>query len=447
MNMECVKRQFRLKVFAVSIVFFLVISYIVILPSKADQNRTDVGSRAEWHVAKRVLMHTPGDELFLGVIHPAAALFERPFSIKGAEAEHRKYIERLQEHGITVHRVVETLLAGTIDKQGNPTPGPELDGLRTFAEQFLTIDTSALPENQRRKQQNYKKETLAALHPYELVKIILRQPTVHLRTTTTNTGLTATYKESPVMNLYFLRDQMITTSKGVVISKMSSSQRAPETKIIKFVLTKLGIKPIYEVVGSGRLEGGDYFSAGEAALIGQGLRTNAEGIKQLLDNKVFGIPRVLVVKDLWKNQAQMHLDTYFNIISPKLAVMVAERLSSSNKPAVESMRSRVNVYELEAGAYVLKTRDADFQNYMEKKMGFRFIPASNSDQLRYGINFLTIAPNKILAIDGVSAEYKRALKDAGVGATWMDFSNLTGGYGAAHCMTQVLRREGEEQVK
>jgi len=441
MNMECMKRQVRMQVFAVGMVLFLAISHIVILPGKADQQGSNVGSRAEWHVAKRVLMHTPGDELFMGVIHPAAALFERPFSIKGAEAEHRNYIERLQEHGITVHRVVETLLAGTVDKHGNPTAGPELDALRTFAEQFPTIDSSALPANQRREQQTYKKETFAALHPYELVKIILRQPTVHLRITTTNTGLTATYEESPVMNLYFLRDQMITTSKGVVISKMNSPQRAPETKVIKFVLTKLGIKPIYEVVGKGRLEGGDYFSAGEAALIGQGLRTNAEGIQQLLDNKVFGVPFVLVVKDPWKNQAQMHLDTYFNIINPKLAVMVAERLNSPNKPAVETMRSRVDVYELEAGTYALKSRDADFQNYMEKKMGFEFIPVSNLDQLRYGINFLTIAPNKILAIDGVSAEYKRALKDAEVDATWMDFYNLTGGYGAAHCTTQVLFRE------
>jgi len=76
---------------------------------------------------------------------------------------------------------------------------------------------------------------------------------------------------------------------------LNSVQRAPETKIIKFVLKKLGITPIYEVKGGGRLEGGDYFSAGEIAFIGQGLRTNAEGVKQLLENRVFGTPLVAVV--------------------------------------------------------------------------------------------------------------------------------------------------------
>ncbi|MFH1741320.1 MAG: arginine deiminase family protein [bacterium] len=418
-----------------------ILTLILIVPGAAEiRAESDVGSRAEWHIAKRVLMHTPGDELFMGIVHPDAALFEKPFSIAGAEAEHRRYIERLREHGATVNTVVETLLAGTLDEKGKPATGRELDALRDFAAQFLTIDSSALPDEQQKRQEDYKKNTVAALNPHELVQIILRHPTVHLRATTANTGLAAAYEESPVMNLYFLRDQLITTAKGVVISKMNSPQRADETKIIKFVLAKLGIKPIYEVEGEGRLEGGDYFSAGNAALIGQGLRTNAEGVKQLLDNEVFGFPRVLVVKDPWKNQEQMHLDTYFNIISPNLAVMVAERVRTPDKPVVEGMQPKVDVYELENETYTLKVKDADFQDYMEEKMGFRFICVPHADQLRYGINFLTIAANRILAIDGVSSGYKNTLKAAGVDATWMDFHNLTGGYGAAHCTTQVLFR-------
>jgi arginine deiminase len=44
-------------------------------------------------------------------------------------------------------------------------------------------------------------------------------------------------------------------------------------------------------------------------------------------------------------------------------------------------------------------------------------------------------------VDGVSQGYKDQLKRAGVDATWIDFRNMTGGYGAAHCVTQVLRRD------
>ncbi len=425
---------------AVTMVFLLLFSGIVTVAQTAT-SQVKIGSEAEWFPSKTILMHTPGDEIFLGVVHPDAALFEKPFSIKDAMAEHRKYIELLREQGATVYSVVETLLEGTVNNQGEPIPGPKFDALRNFAKEFLTIDASALPEKMATDQQAYKEKTLKGLHPAELVEVILKQPTVHLYETQTNTGLGATYELKPLMNLYFLRDQMITTAKGIIISKMDSEQRAPETKIVKFVLSKLGINHIYEVTGEGRLEGGDYFSAGDTALIGQGLRTNAAAIKQLLDNQLFGLPRVAVVKDSWKNQEEMHLDTYFNVISPGLAVLVELRMNTLDKPAIDGVQSKVDVYELEDDGYKLKAANVEFQKFLEEEMRFKLIPVSRNDQLNYGINFLTIAPNKILAIDGVSIEYKQTLKDAGVDATWMDFHNLTGGYGAAHCTTQVLLRQ------
>jgi arginine deiminase len=69
------------------------------------------------------------------------------------------------------------------------------------------------------------------------------------------------------------------------------------------------------------------------------------------------------------------------------------------------------------------------------------IPVPVDDQLKYGVNFLTVSANEIIAVDGVSQGYKDQLKQAGVDATWIDFRNMTGGYGAAHCVTQVLRRD------
>ena len=37
--------------------------------------------RAEWSKAGEILMHTPGEELFNGVIHPSAGLFEDYFDV------------------------------------------------------------------------------------------------------------------------------------------------------------------------------------------------------------------------------------------------------------------------------------------------------------------------------------------------------------------------------
>ncbi len=404
-----------------------------------------VGCRAEWDVPTDVLVHTPGDELFMGVIHPEAALFERAFDVEGSAAEHRAYIALLERNGARVYTVVGTLMAGTVDEQGRARPGPELEALREFARQFITIDASALPADQQAEQAAYLRTTLTALHPRELVRIILNCPTVRLRPSLVpNTRYAASYELNPVMNLYFCRDQQITTAKGVVVGRMNSEQRAVETRIMGFVLRKLGIEPLYEVSGEGRLEGGDFLPAGDTAFIGQGLRTNAEGVRQLLEHQVFGVPRVVVVKEPWHNQDQMHLDTYFNIISPSLAVLVAERMDIRDatgkiiQPARPDRRCKIDVYELRDGAYKPTSEDGDFQTFLEQDMGFRLIPVSNEDQLDYGINFLCVGPNRILGIDGVSAGYKAALRD--VRATWMDFGNLTGGYGAAHCCTQVLHR-------
>jgi len=193
------------------------------------------------------------------------------------------------------------------------------------------MDSSPLPKKIQAAQIKYKEEIIATLSPKELVQIILLQPKVRLYTANTNTGLRATYKLSPVMNLYFCRDQMIATAKGVVIGKKNSPQRAAETRIMKFVLTKLNMTPVYDVAGKGRLEGGDYFSAEDVAFIGQGLRTNSEGVKQLLINRVFGLPKVAVVKDAWRIQEEMHLDTYFNIFGPRLAVLVDLRMNLPGK--------------------------------------------------------------------------------------------------------------------
>lgn len=412
-----------------------------------DNGYGTVGSAAEWQQAETVVVHTPGDEILNGLAHPAASLYERPFSLEGARREHNAFICLMKERGVRVLRLTDILLAGTLDANGRPLPGQHLEQLQALARDALTYRTAKLPKKLAAGQAAYKKQVIAAMHPRELISIILQRPTVVLQSTGRhNTGLKADYSENPLMNLYFMRDQVITTAKGLVIGHFNAPQRELETKIVRFAYGKLGITPVYAVTGTARLEGGDFIPAGDTALIGQGLRTNPEAIRQLLQNRVFGTPRVAVVKDSWKNQDQMHLDTYFNIIDKDLAVIVEERIDQRDatgrivKPADPAKRALVDLYELKNNSYVKTASNIPFQSYVEQDLKMRLIPVSNADQLKYGINFLATSGRKILAIDGVSAEYKKRLADAGVDAVWMDFHNLTGGYGAAHCTTQAIKR-------
>lgn len=407
-----------------------------------------VGNHAEWHRPRDVLVHTPGDEVFLGVVHPAAALFSRPFSIRGAQIEHERLIRALEAEGARVHTLMGALLGGAEREDGRAIQGPALEDLRAFAGRFLRYDTSALPPGERAAQERYHAETLRGLGPRELVKIILEQPTVHLGAPgADDVRIAASYSLRPAMNMYFMRDPMITTAKGVVVGRMGSPQRWAEVEIARFALRRLGVTPIYEVQGEGRLEGGDFFPAGDTAFIGQGLRTNAEGVRQLLEARVFGAPRVVVVKDPWKHPDQVHLDTYFNLIADRLAVLSRERMDVRDArgdviaPADPARRARVDVYGLKGDRYVKLVEDADFQRYVEGELGYRLLPVATDDQLRYGINFLTVEPMRILGVGGVSAAYKAALAALGVAASWLDVGDLTSGYGAIHCMVQVLRRE------
>ena len=90
--------------------------------------------QAEWDKAGTILMHTPGMELFDGVVHPSAALFENYFSADSAAAEHRGYIDMLRRRGITVV-TVESLLASA-----------PIDSLRALAGEFLAYDTRNLEQ-------------------------------------------------------------------------------------------------------------------------------------------------------------------------------------------------------------------------------------------------------------------------------------------------------------
>ena len=72
--------------------------------------------------------------------------------------------------------------------------------------------------------------------------------------------------------------------------------------------------------------------------------------------------------------------------------------------------------------------------------GFSIIPIDYDDEMHYANNFLTIAPRHIMAVGGQSEKFQQRLREAGVTVEWIPLESLIDGYGAAHCMTQVLQR-------
>jgi arginine deiminase len=344
-----------------------------------------------------------------------------------AADEHRNYIMMLQKNGIRVHTVT-----GILNEVG-------IDSLRSLAANVLHYDITDIPGESAEATETYRQDVLAKMSRSDLMRCILLQPTVKLLKTDNNTGYEAKYIQSPLMNLYFTRDQSITTPRGHVICNMNSSQRTPETDIIELCYNHLGLKPILRIEGDGRLEGGDYIPAGTISLIGCGMRTNDEGIRQMMESDAFGHDTIVVVRDhkLW--QMQMHLDTHFNIIDRDLCTMVRSRLEA--QPG-QPEYGTCDIWARKPGTkeYSLWRRDLPFVDYI-KSRGFEIIPIDEADELHYANNFLTIAPRHIMAVGGQSEELQQRFHDAGVTVEWIPLESLIDGYGAAHCMTQVLQRE------
>lgn len=398
---------------------------------------------AEYDQAATIVMHEPNMELFIGTMHPAAALFLDYFDADAAAEEHQAYQKILREKGANVVTVRELLLKDCVDENGDKKEGAALEELRALAEKYLTY-TCQGGEVDAEDQERYRQEMLDKFHPGDLIDIILQQPEIILRQTHINTGLEATYQVHPVMNLFFMRDQAITTSKGVVIGKMNSSQRRTESDIAEFCYKKLGETPIYRITGNNAfLEGGDYLPFGSLSFIGCGLRTNQAAIDQLLNNDLIGKDTLIVVHDAWKSQDQMHLDTYFNIIDRDLVTLCANRVNA--KPGDVDFLTYDTYAKDVNGKYQKIVSGASFLDFLNDR-GIDIIPIEKADELNFANNFLTVGKREIVMVAGQSLELQADLREHGVDVTWAHLDNLTRGYGAAHCMTQVVRRIQDDTI-
>ncbi len=394
---------------------------------------------SEYAPAELILLHEPGTELHLGMLHPQAALFEKYFNLDKSREEHKNYVKELNKRDIKTLLVRDVLLHGCTDANGKTLENNNVKALRRFAFDVLNYDVSGLPKEKQGEQNKYKQECIAALSAQELVDIIILRPTVFLSETKDNTGIAARYEYAPLMNLFYTRDQSITTPRGIVMCRLSSPQRGAESDVIRFCYEKLGFNPILEVGGKGAyLEGGDYLLTDNTSYIGCGMRTSQEAINQIMMADAFGTDRVVVVKDVRKYQAEMHLDTYFNIIDKDLVTLGEERMNAQKG---DDTYVCVDVFEKNSdGNYQQTVKDLSFVEFLHSER-MNIIVVTPEDQARLANNFLTIAPRVIMAVDGQSDTFKAALSAAGVDVTWLPLWNLTKGYGAAHCMTQVIRRK------
>lgn len=338
---------------------------------------------AEWQQAKAVLVHEPGEE----VAHSERTGYL--FDVPVMQQEWTQFMDVLRRNGIRIFKLTDVLAMIPVQQ------------LRETAREMFSHDFSYMGKA-------------------DLIRYMIETP--------------------PLDALFYTRDQSITTPRGTILCKMKFPARKLEPEIVALCYQYLGGSVFYRIGGSSsRMEGGDYLPFGTLSLIGEGERTNREAIRELMAADAFGHDTLVVVKDKVKNMYQMHLDTYFNIIDRNLAVMSQKKLEAQRGDA-HFLAADVYVRAAGETSYRLEGIDVSFVDLLRQR-GVSIIPIQESDETMLACNFLCIGPRHIVARKGLSENFIHSMQENGVTVEWVKLDEVVKGYGAAHCMTQVIGRE------
>lgn len=212
---------------------------------------------------------------------------------------------------------------------------------------------------------------------------------------------------------YFMRDQAIVTPFGAVVGRMALDQRKGEEKPVMKRLVELDIPVIYMVQDTGTFEPGNFMWIDDStAMIGEGVRTNFEGIEQVrrvLEMQSIEVLEASVPSYFNTVAGYVHLDVSLNILDEDLALVYPEGLPY----------------------WVLE--------YLAEN-SFDLIEVSRDEMKHMGTNVLPIAPRKVIAAAG-NKETKDFLREKDVEIIEVDMDELIKGGGGPRCCTLELLRK------
>jgi len=182
----------------------------------------------------------------------------------------------------------------------------------------------------------------------------------------------------------FVFDPALVTDQGAIILSMGKPQRRGEEAAMARRLEELGVPVLYELQGEARAEGGDLLWLDHDTLaVGQGFRTNAEGLRQLREALAEIRVTVISVELPYYTgpEACLHLLSLISIIDEHTAVIYPPLLSV---PFWQELQWR----------------------------GFRLIEVPDAEFVTMGPNVLTLAPGRCLMLEGNPITRQR-LEEAG----------------------------------
>jgi N-dimethylarginine dimethylaminohydrolase len=231
-------------------------------------------------------------------------------------------------------------------------------------------------------------------------------------------GVCATIVQLPPENTrnldsIYTRDASVISRDGVILCSMGKEARAGEPGVQKQELLRRGWPIVGSITPPGRLEGGDLvWLDGHTVLVGEGRRTNAEGIRQfttLLRPSHTSV--VIPLPDYPGQHDVMHLMSLVSPVDRDLAVVYSRLLPQSCRKQL-----------LDRGYRLIEVPDEEFDTM--------------------GTNVLALGPRDCLMLNG-NPKTRAALEHAGAKVQVYEGLEISlKGGGGPTCLTRPLSRTG-----
>jgi N-dimethylarginine dimethylaminohydrolase len=214
------------------------------------------------------------------------------------------------------------------------------------------------------------------------------------------------------LDAIYVRDASVVCDRGAILCSMGKAARRHEPAAHERAYREWGIPVLGAIGPPGRLEGGDVVWLGpRTVLVGEGYRTNAEGIRQFRLLVGDSVDELIVVPlPHWRGPADVfHLMSILSPVDADLAVVYSPLMPV---PLRETLLSR--------GVSLVEVPDAEFESM--------------------GANVLAIAPRRCVVLDGNPATRAR-LEAAGAEVLVYEGREISlKGGGGPTCLTRPLRR-------
>lgn len=218
--------------------------------------------------------------------------------------------------------------------------------------------------------------------------------------------------EDTSLDSIYTHDPCIISNSGVILSNMGKKDRQTEPEAIASYFNSINIPILGQIKSPGTLEGGDVVWIDERTVaVGEGYRTNAEGIRQLKSLLKSDVDKVITVPlPHWTGPADcLHLMSNISPIDHDLYLVYSKLLPVSFRE-----------YLLERGIKLVEVPDEEYDSM--------------------GCNVLAVSPRKVIMINKNPITQQR-LEAENVEIHTYDGSEISiKGSGGPTCLTRPFMR-------